>query len=302
MIVRASPVGNMIIDSVAAFTGTLFGSGEMADIAVVIITPHQGHVFGYLQPRMINIEHFLIRNKDLRHLCYVFIHVLFEQAALVNKYPVQDGFLFFYRLGSLHLSIVNATHTQRVKYLLSGNFFHTIFPKLINGRTVIHVIVCSFSTYFPFSGSIARHWFAVGSSHKDAILFRCFPIALRQKERQGTLMHSRPVGIGPQTKQQLKNTFVGTRPDFSFHIRRFVSLVTPRHQSPIFIINKDAPILHRRRLQLSKLARKAECLFLLRSHIRPPFPRGNAQQTGYFKYAVGCTVTVAAGYYQLSIF
>ena len=101
----------MIVNSITSFTCPLNGSGEMADITIVIITPHQCHIFGHLQSRMINIEYLFIRNKDLWHLSNLFIYILFKQPALICRYTVQDRFLLFYRFGTLHLSIVHATHT-----------------------------------------------------------------------------------------------------------------------------------------------------------------------------------------------
>ena len=48
MVVRTSPIRNMIIDSIPSFTCAFFGRRKMADIAIVIVTPHQCYIIGHL--------------------------------------------------------------------------------------------------------------------------------------------------------------------------------------------------------------------------------------------------------------
>ena len=193
---------------------------------------------------MINIEHFFIGNKDLRNFGHVFIDIFLNQPALVNKYAVYHRLLLSHRFGSLHLAVMHAAHSQRIEYLLTCDLFHTVFPKFINGGTVVYIIVCPLSSPFPLTGGITGHRFAVGSSYKYSVFLRCFPIAFGQKERKRTFVHSRPIGVGTQAKQQFKDTFVCTRPDFTFYIRKFVSPAAPWHQSPIFVIDKNTAIFY----------------------------------------------------------
>ena len=69
------------------------------------------HFIGHLQPGMVYIQNFLIRNKDLRHLGHILIYIFSQQIALVLQYLGQNSFLFFYGLSTIHRTIVHATHT-----------------------------------------------------------------------------------------------------------------------------------------------------------------------------------------------
>ena len=83
IIMRTPPIGYMIIHSVSSLTGTLCRCREMTDITIIIITPHQRHFIGHLQPGMVHIQHFLIRNKDLRYLSHILIYIFSQQIALI---------------------------------------------------------------------------------------------------------------------------------------------------------------------------------------------------------------------------
>ncbi len=201
MIMRTSPVRYMIIDSIASRTCAFFSSREMADITIIIITPHQRHIIRHLQSGMINIEHFFIGNKNLRDFSYLFINVFLNQPALIRKHTIYHGLLFLHCLCSLHLAIVHTTHTQRIEYFLTCHFFDTVFPEFINCRSIIYIIISPLSSSLPLAGSIASHRFAMGSANEDSIFLRSFPVTFSQKKRKRTFMHCRPIGIGSQTKQ-----------------------------------------------------------------------------------------------------
>ena len=111
IIMRTPPIGYMIIHSVSSLTGTLCRCREMTDITIIIITPHQRHFIGHLQPGMVHIQHFLIRNKDLRHLGHILIYIFSQQIALILQDLGQNSFLFFYGLSTIHRTVVHATHT-----------------------------------------------------------------------------------------------------------------------------------------------------------------------------------------------
>ena len=195
MIVRASPIGDMVINTVSSLADTLFSSREVTDIAVVIITPHQGHIIRNLQAGVINIKYFFIRYKNLRNLSHIFIHIFLYQATLISEYTVQHSFLLFYRLGTLHLAIMYATHTKRIEYFLICHFFHPVFPEFIDSSTVIYIVIRSIPSSSPLSGSTASHRFTMGSPHKDPVLLCHFPIAFSQEKGERTFVHGRPVGV-----------------------------------------------------------------------------------------------------------
>ena len=111
IIMRTPPIGYMIIHSVSSLTGTLCRCREMTDITIIIITPHQRHFIGHLQPGMVHIQHFLIRNKDLRHLGHILIYIFSQQIALILQDLGQNSFLFFYGLSTIHRTVVYSTHT-----------------------------------------------------------------------------------------------------------------------------------------------------------------------------------------------
>ena len=76
VVMRTSPIRNMIVDTIYTFAGTLLCGRKMLDISVVVIAPHQGNIIGHFQSCVIYIEYLLIRNKHLRHFCHILIHIL----------------------------------------------------------------------------------------------------------------------------------------------------------------------------------------------------------------------------------
>ena len=111
IIMRTPPIRYMIIYPVSSLTGTFFCCREMTDITIIVITPHQRHFIGHLQPGMVHIQHFLIRNKDLRYLSHILIYIFSQQIALILQDLGQNSFLFFYGLSTIHRTVVYSTHT-----------------------------------------------------------------------------------------------------------------------------------------------------------------------------------------------
>ena len=73
--------------------------------------------------------------------------------------------------------------------------------------------------------------------------------AFHQIEWYRASMHSRPECIGTQTEQKLENTGMSLWTNIPRSIRRLISFSTPRHQAPVFVINKNTSMLDRRVFQ-----------------------------------------------------
>ena len=167
-------------------------------------------------------------------------------------------FLFFYRFGTLHLSVMYTTHTYRVEDFLIGCFFYTLFPKMEYFFAVVYIIIISFTPSFPLYRCTACHGFAMGRTDINTVFSSDFTVALGHEKRLCAFVHGRPISVSSQTEQQLKNSFVCARTDTSGFVPWFVSETTPWHQSPVFIVDKDTAIFYRWKLNISIISREPE--------------------------------------------
>ena len=263
----------MVINPVAALPGTFLRRGEVPDITVIVITPHQGDILRHLKPCTVDLQHLFVGNEHLRHRRHVGIHVLPQQIPLVADDPLQHGLLFVHGLGSLHLPVVHATHPDSIEDFLPGHFFHTLFPEIAHCRMVAYIVIISFPSPTPFPGRTGCHRFTVRTTDINSEPPGHLTVPVRQEEWLGAFVHGRPIEVGPQAQEQLKNALVRARPDAPFLMPRFVTGAAPRHQSPILVIDEDAPIFHGRELQITVARRQFKVRTSLGSGIRPPFPR-----------------------------
>ena len=65
IVMRTSPVAQMVIDTCPALSLLLSSIGEASHIAVVVITPHQRHIVRDAQSLLIQLKHLLVGHKHL---------------------------------------------------------------------------------------------------------------------------------------------------------------------------------------------------------------------------------------------
>ena len=300
VVVRTPPIRDMVVNAVSARSGSFFFGREMGDVSVIVVTPHQGDVFGHLQPGFVHVQHLLVRYQHLRHFRH-FSLVFRQQLALVFDDLGQCFLLVFHGLGSQHAAIVHPAHAQRIDVVRMTEQFHPFFPKRKHVFAVGQVIVFALPHLAPFAVGVAHHRLAMRRAEIDGILVCHFLIAFGKEERHRTLVHRRPERIGTQAEQEFEDTRVGLRAYLPFHVRRLVVGVAPRHQSPILIVDEDAPIGHERIIGLRKSGRDTELLLLIGHNIRPPFPRRYAQHTREFQHPVCRAPLVASGYQEFPV-
>ena len=114
IIVRATPVRKMIVNAMSAFSGLFSAVGKMTNIAVIIVGPHQRHIFRHLQARFVHIQHFFVRNKNLRNLLQIRIHIIGYHFALRLQNFVKCIFLFLQCVCTQHFTIVHTTNSQSI--------------------------------------------------------------------------------------------------------------------------------------------------------------------------------------------
>ena len=87
VVVRTAPIAHVIVDAVAALAPP-FGLGrEVTDVAIVVVAPHQAHIFGHLQTGIIHIKHLFIGDEDLWDFRHISVHIPAQQLPLVGKHP-----------------------------------------------------------------------------------------------------------------------------------------------------------------------------------------------------------------------
>src|SRR5574344_2803851 len=79
IIVRASPITQMVIYTAASAALLLFGIAETSHITVVVVTPHQRYIVRNFYAVLHYLKHFFIRKEYLRYHPQVLIYILCEQ-------------------------------------------------------------------------------------------------------------------------------------------------------------------------------------------------------------------------------
>ena len=107
----------MIIDASPTPALLLLCIGQACQVTIVIVAPHQRDVIGHTQSALHNLEHLLIRNKDLRHLLHILTVVLPDKLALVVDDLLKSRKLFLFGLHTFHRPIVDSTHANGKEFL-----------------------------------------------------------------------------------------------------------------------------------------------------------------------------------------
>ena len=91
--------------------------------------------------------------------------------------------------------------------------------------------------------------------HDDLVFLGHLLVALDHIEGNAAIVHGRHEHVGSQSQQELEDALVCAGTYLAFVRLRFVGFPAPRVQSVIFIVDKDAPVLHRRFLSVAVAGR-----------------------------------------------
>ena len=294
IVMRTSPVREVIIDASPTLAFLLFFIREACHIAVVVVTPHQRDIIRYLQTNLQNLEHLLIRNKDLGHLLHLFMIILANQFTLVVNDLLQAFQLFLLRFHALHRTVVDATHADSKKLLRAFHLLQALYPVLLHLLTVGDIVVRTTLSVIPLGYVVAQQGFAVRGTDDNTTRVGHLFVARNSEEPWRARMHSRPNSISTQTEHQLEDGLVGLRAHSTELTDGLIMFPRPVAQAPVLIVDEDATIGHRRSMfNLYRLVKnKTHTLF--RNHIAPPHPRRDASHTRQFQQTIGRTTGIMA--------
>ena len=264
----------------------------MANVAIIIIRPHQRHIVGYLQPCMIDVKHLLVGDKHLGNYPHIEINVAGQQLSLVVYHLLQIVQFLTWSLHSLHGAVVQTAHANGIDHVLPLHLVEPLCPELQHLLPVGHVVVVAFASHLPLGGRRCAHRFAVASAHVDAILVGHLTVTLDGEERLTHLVHGGPVVVGTEAQHELEDALVRRRADDS---------PTPRQDAPVLVVDEDASIGHGRTLLAHKAFLQHPLAFPLRHTVGPPLPRRHTQQPRHLQQSVGHTVGVGPRQPQLPI-
>ena len=245
----------------------------MADITIVIVTPHQSDILRHLQACVIYIQHLFIRDEHLGYFCDILTGVLCNHIPLSGQDICKHGLLLLRSVGTVHLSVVKAAHTEGIDYWLACRFLNSLFPEPAYFLTIADPIVLACCAARPFYRSTAQKRLTMGRAHINAVFFSNLTITGSHEERICNLMHCRPECIGTQPKQKFKNLLMSLRAYLTLDSRRLIILAAPWHHAPILVIDKYTTVLHTRALLSMETRREEKRIHPGRSDICPPFPR-----------------------------
>ena len=75
IIVRLPPVAQMIVDAASTAPALLLRVAQACQIAMIVVTPHEGDIFRHFESHLIEFEHFLVGDEYLVLLRWI-SHIL----------------------------------------------------------------------------------------------------------------------------------------------------------------------------------------------------------------------------------
>src|SRR5437660_1126573 len=110
---RAPPVGEVVIDSMPTGAAALGRSGELADVAEIVIGPYHGDVLGQLQAGAVDVQDFLVGAKYLREARGIAVDVPGQHVTLKLDDLLQAISFLGESPATGHPPVVNPTHPDR---------------------------------------------------------------------------------------------------------------------------------------------------------------------------------------------
>ena len=161
----------MIVDGIAAGASLLLCCRHLADVAVVVIDPHERDIFWYLKACVVCFEHFLVGYENLRHSCRV-ADAVRDELALMGNDVGQCSDFFFQGVIAVHARIVYGSHAKRVDTVLVFAFADTGAPVAhyhVFVRVPHPILIAMTAEAFPLVFIVAEHLFAVAAAHVDVV-------------------------------------------------------------------------------------------------------------------------------------
>ena len=196
---RPAPVTEVVIYAAATLALLLLGIRKAGKVAIVVVAPHQGHVVRHPQAALINLQHFLVRDEDLRHLLHILAVILPYEFPLVVDDLLQAIQFLLRCLHALHRAVVNASHADGKEFLRPLHLLQTLCPVSLYCIAVGDIVVCSALLYVPFCHIIAQERFTMACAYQNAKGVGHFLVSLYRKEARADIMHSRPDDVGTQS-------------------------------------------------------------------------------------------------------
>ena len=167
VVVRTTPITQVIIDATTAKALLLFLVAKAGHIAVVVITPHEGHIVGHLQATFQNFQNFFIGYKDLWHLFYIFTIVFADEFALVVDDLLQTVELFFLGFNTFHRTIMDAAHADGKELFATFHLLQALCPVLLNLFAVGDIVIWATFLVVPLGHIVTQQGLAVRSANQD---------------------------------------------------------------------------------------------------------------------------------------
>ncbi len=144
---------------------------------------------------------------------------------------------------------MHSTHGHGIDILISRGLGHPRVKFTEYSPAVGGVIPLSVTLTAPLRGGkiVEEHRFAMRSCDYDAVIVHRL-LALRMRvERTRAVMHGRSEHIAAQTQQQFTHACISERT----YVTELFFIISsgPGMQPPVFVIDKDAAIFHRRGLR-----------------------------------------------------
>ena len=287
VIMRTSPIAEMIIYTCPTTSLLLSLIRKTRHITIVVITPDEHHIIGYLQTIFKDTEHLFIRHESLRDFRQIGIDIPAEHLALVINHPLQPLGMFIECLRTNHIPVMQTAHADGIYILTLSHQLYAFQPIVAHSLSVSQIVILPDIQWFPFCGRIAHHRFAMAGAHNDTTGISHLLGSRHMIEGNTHLMHGRPYHITPQTKQQLEDFLVSLRTDpplfgkgFLRDLSRFKSLGTPYRCTPVFIVDENTTAFHRRNMQGGKVLIEDQPVAMHRNLVSPPYPRRDTGLSG----------------------
>ena len=188
----------MIVNGIASGACLFCLRRHLADIAVIIIHPHQGNILGNFQTCVVTVEHLLIRNENLRNLGGV-ANTVGQQLTLISDNLGQGSYTLGCTIVAVDTGIVYASHTKSIDGILTPALPYPNSPVAFNHLLigmpdpVVIIMTAKLVTVpAPFVLIVTQHLLAVAGAHIDVILHDKGDIGLLEPESTATRMHGRP--------------------------------------------------------------------------------------------------------------
>ena len=290
----------MVVDTAATRPALLLGIRQAGDVAVVVVTPHQRGRRRHPQAVLINLQHLLVGQEDLRHLAHILRDIAPQQLLLRVDDSLQTVGLLLHGADTFHRAIVDAPHADGEQLVFRLQLLQALRPVVEHGLPVGDEVIRSPLLDIPLADVVAQHGFTVRAAQRDAAAVGHLTGSRHLEEGFRPLVHGRPQSIAAQAQQQLEDLAVRAGSDDAL-LARLVGLAAPRPQTPVFVVDEDTAVFDRRLLDSCERLIQSETRLPFRHDVAPPYPRRHTGHARQLQDAVGRTASAVADHVYLSL-